>query len=462
MTEPGVGRPRVLVIGLDCATPELLFDRWSAELPVLTGLRDRGTFGSLHSVHPPITVPAWASMLTGRDPGALGIYGFRSRRDRSYDPPTLNTASALTVPTVWDLLALDGRDSIVVGFPPSYPPKPIRGCMVSGMLTPPSAATFTWPASLSNRIREQAPDYRFDTDLHRTGRGHELAEDVRGMTRTRFRVMRDLLGSEPWSFAFVHEIGLDRIQHAYWDGVDEPQSHGYETLLDYHRLLDAEIGELLEIVPEETAVAVVSDHGARRLEGVFVINEWLVREGYLCYTEPPSMLGPLDPSHVDWARTRAWADGGYCGRVYLNVRGRQPEGILGSDEARRTRDEIRAKLEALRGPDGEPLGTAVYYPEEVYAAQRGVPPDLIVYPGDLRFRCSGSVGFDRIFLDKNDTGTDAANHTWEGMFLWAEPDVPGIGRVEGRHILDVAPTVLEHLNVPVPGNMPGARLRATI
>ena len=102
----------------------------------------------------------------------------------------------------------------------------------------------------------------------------------------------------------------------------------------------------------------------------------------------------------------------------------------------------------------------MYFPEEVYAARRGFPPDLIVYPGDLRFRCSGSVGFDRIFLDENDTGTDAANHAWEGMFLWAEPDVPGIGRVEGRHILDVAPTILDHLNVPVPGNMPGARLRA--
>ncbi len=451
---------RVLCVGLDCASPDLVLDRFRADLPVLSSLLDRSAYGPLHSVHPPITVPAWACMLTGRDPGVLGMYGFRSRHGWDYAPPVLNDSSSVREPAVWDLIAREGLSSVVVGFPPSFPPKPMRGCLVTGMLTPPAADSFTWPLSLSERLRDWAPNYRFDTDLHRSDDPDALFDDVCEMTRTRFDVVRNLLRSEPWSFAFVHEIGLDRLQHALWSSVEEPGSDGYGALLDYHRLLDAEIGELLELVPEETAVAVVSDHGARHLEGVFAINEWLVREGYLCTIEPPSKPGPFVPSCVDWARSRAWADGGYCGRVHLNVRGRQPEGILGPDEARRTRDEIRWKLEALPGPDREPLGTAVYFPEEVYAARRGFPPDLIVYPGDLRFRCSGSVGFDRIFLDENDTGTDAANHAWEGMFLWAEPDVPGIGRVEGRHILDVAPTILDHLNVPVPGNMPGARLRA--
>jgi predicted AlkP superfamily phosphohydrolase/phosphomutase len=310
-------------------------------------------------------------MLTGRDPGELGIYGFRSRRDRSYDAPALNDAGSVNAPALWDLLGSEGFESIVVGNP------------------------YTWPTSLARDIERWVGEYAFDCAAHRSGDRERIRREVWQMTERRFRVIRELIRSRPWQLCFAHEIGLDRLQHAFWGALDAPDDPDRDVLLDYHRLLDAEIGETLELLPEETVVWIVSDHGARSLEGSFCINEWLVDEGYLrlrpgaCGGERPVAPTPED---VDWSRTRAWADGGYCGRVYLNVRDREPEGILGAEAARAAREELREKLEALPGPAGEPLGTAVHLPEEVYVRTSGVAPDLLVYPGDLALRCAASVG----------------------------------------------------------------------
>jgi predicted AlkP superfamily phosphohydrolase/phosphomutase len=167
----------------------------------------------------------------------------------------------------------------------------------------------------------------------------------------------------------------------------------------------------------------------------------------------------LDELDVDWPRTRAWAEGGYCGRVYLNVAAREPEGALAAADARSTRDEIRARLEALRGPDGRPLGTAVFLPAEVYVRAEGVPPDLLVYPGDLRLRCTGTLGHGALFLDPGAPGVDAANHAWQGLFVRSDPERPPRGRVEGAMLLDAAPTLLERFALPVPGAMHGGRIQ---
>lgn len=448
---------RVLFFGLDCASPELVFGRFRDELPVLSGLLDGASYGTLRAVHPPITIPAWASMLTGRDPGVLGLYGFRERRDRAGGPAFLADSRSLRAPTVWDLAGRAGFDSIVVGFPPSYPVRPLRGCMVSGPLTPDDAVCSTFPDQLGAEIREWVGRYRFDVAAHRGGDVERVRAEVWEMTERRFGVLRELLRRRPWRFCFVHEIGLDRLQHACWPRSDDWDDPGARILLEYYRLLDAEIGAALELAPE-AVVLVASDHGARRLEGSFCINEWLRAEGHLVLRETPEVAEPLDPAKVDWARTEAWADGGHCGRVYLPHASRDARGALASAEGRALRDRLREKLERLHGPDGAPLGSAVCLPEEVYAGVRGVAPDLLVYPGDLALRCAGSVGVGQLFLDENDTGPDRANHAWEGLFLLRDPERPGRGRLEGRHQLDVAPTLLERLGLAVPGWMPGGTL----
>jgi predicted AlkP superfamily phosphohydrolase/phosphomutase len=457
-----VRAPRLLILGLDCASPGLCFERFREAMPALASLARGASFGTLHSVHPPITVPAWASMVTGLDPGELGLYGFQWRAQRGIDSE-LASSRRLGAPTLFDLAGRAGLDSIVVGFPLGYPVRPLRGHAVAGMLTPPGARPWTYPDSLADEIEDWVGAYRFDVDRDvRAGADPgSLAVEVADMTRRRFRVLRRLLATRPWQLSFFHEIGLDRLQHAVFPTRGAGEAEGSRALLDYHRLLDAEIEETLARLPEDTVVAVVSDHGARPLEGSFCLNDWLRAEGYLALRDggaAPGGRAPLTPGLVDWERTRAWAEGGYCGRVHLHGFPRDGAGALASAAGRRLRDEIREKLEAVPGPDGAALGTAAFLPEEVYARVTGVAPDLLVYPGDLAWRCAGSVGEDGLFLGGNDTGPDRANHDWEGLFVLRDPASPARGEVRGAHLLDVAPTLCEALGIGAPGWMRGGRL----
>lgn len=126
----------VLVVGLDGAPAGLVLERWRDELPTLRGLMERGAYGVLRSCDPPITVPAWTSMTSSRSPGALGLYGFRNRRDRSYGRAVLADSRAVRVPRVWDVLSARGRDVIVLGVPQTYPVSPVNGVMASCFQAP--------------------------------------------------------------------------------------------------------------------------------------------------------------------------------------------------------------------------------------------------------------------------------------------------------------------------------------
>jgi len=151
----------------------------------------------------------------------------------------------------------------------------------------------------------------------------------------------------------------------------------------------------------------------------------------------------------------AWGDGGYYGRLFLNVAGREPSGSVQPERYEEVRDELMAKLEAMEGPDGEPLGTKVYRPQDVYPEVRGVAPDLIVYFGDLEWRSVGQVGTGQIFTYENDTGPDGANHDRTGVF--AMRGVPGqpLGRVDGLALVDVGPTILSLYDIDAPEGAQG-------
>lgn len=455
---------RALVIGLDCAPPELVFERWRDELPVLRSLAERGRHGVLRSSDPPITVPAWACMTSSRSPGALGIYGFRNRRDHSYDGLSIADSRAVRVPRVWDLLSERGRPVIVLGVPPTYPVTPVEGVMVSCFLTPDTERSqYTHPPELKEEIEGLLGRYMVDVENFRTSEKERLLADIEAMTEQRFRLAEHLLSTRPWDLFFMVEMGTDRIQHGFWRFGDpehrlyEPGNPFESAMLDYYRALDAKIARLLRFADAGTAVLVVSDHGAKRIDGGVCVNEWLRREGYLVLREEPAEPTRLTPDLVDWSRTTAWGEGGYYCRLNLNVAGREPEGTVAPEDYERVRDELKAGLEALGDDRGRPMGTIAHRPEELYAEATGIPPDLLVYFGDLFWRSVGLVGTGAVHVLENDTGPDDANHAPEGLYLLAAEGVePGVG--EERDLRDIAPTLLTLLGEPVPAEMEGRSL----
>jgi predicted AlkP superfamily phosphohydrolase/phosphomutase len=407
---------RALVIGLDCAAPQLVFDRWLDELPNLRSLTERGRWGVLRSCDPPITVPAWSVMTSSRSPGVLGFYGFRNRKDHSYDALAFADSRSVQVPRLWDLLSARGRPAIVLGVPQTYPVSQVDGVMISCFLTPDTNRQYTYPASLKQEIEGLVGEYMVDVPNFRTEDKERVLRDIETMTERRFRVAEHLLETRPWDLFFMVEMGTDRVHHAFWRYAD-PE----------HRL---------------------HEPGNR--------FETAMRDYYVALDEREEPSGPtrLTPEMIDWERTAAWGEGGYYCRLFLNVAGREPQGTVAPEDYESVRDELKQKLEALGDEQGRPIGTVAHRPEELYAERNGVAPDLMVYFGDLYWRSVGQVGTCTVHVFENDTGPDDANHAQQGMFVYGRRGADlGGRRLEGLKLLQIAPTALELLGEDVPFDM---------
>lgn len=455
---------KAVVIGLDCAEPSLVFDRWRDELPTLKKLISQGVYGNLESCVPPITVPAWSCMASGRDPGTLGVYGFRNRADHSYENLRIATNLEIQELRVWERLAAAERDSIIVGVPQTFPiTRPPRGALVTCFLTPSTDSDYAWPPELKQEIASVVGEYMVDVAGFRTNDKRWLLEQIYEMTRRRFALCRHLLARRPWELFWMVEMGTDRIHHGFWQFMDS-QHHRYQAgnefehaIRDYYRFIDRQIGELLSAIDlTETLVAVVSDHGAKRMDGGFCFNDWLIREGLLVMKTPVQARRKFEFRDVDWTRTRAWGEGGYYGRLFINRTGRELQGIVAAEDYEALRDQLIEKIESLRDHQGRPMGNRAYRPEQIYQSVKGVPPDLIVIFGDMHWRSVGTIGNPDVYTFENDTGPDDANHAQQGMYILSHPSLR-----TGRHdasIYDIAPTLHAVLRLPPLENARGRSL----
>ncbi len=456
---------KIVILGLDCATPQLLFDEFRDALPNLRSLMEKGVYAKLRSTDPPITVPAWTAMMTSKDPGILGFYGFRNRAAYDYSSLYFANAKYVKEKTIWNYVSRNRMSSLVFGVPQTYPPKPLNGMMVASFLTPNKEVQYTWPDDVKAELDQAADgDYMIDVDDFRTDDKDRLLEQIYVMTERRWKAFRHFYKKDDYNFSIVVEMGVDRIHHAFWRFHDKKHrlyepGNKYETAIrDYYVALDGEIGKTLELFGEDTAVMVVSDHGAKTMHGAICVNEWMQREGYLTLKEKPSSPVRFKMDMVDWDKTRAWGEGGYYSRIFFNVKGREPNGQVPAEEYDSFREEIKARLEDIRDEDGNNIGTKVLKPEEAYKEVRNVAPDLIVYFGDLDWRSAGSVGTGSVHLYENDTGPDDANHAQEGIFICSLPPERFAEVKDTFSIYDVAPTVLTWLGIDVPGDMIGRSL----
>ena len=443
---------RVAVIGLDCAAPELIFHKLKDYLPNLSMMTEAGISGKLRSCDPPITVPAWMVMSTGRSPGELGLYGFRSRVPNSYNDIKIPTSQDIKFDTVWDILGKRNKRSIIIAVPPSYPPKPVPGLLVTDFLTPDTNKEFTYPPGLKNDILRDFPDYKFDVKFRKPEK-KQILDEIYRMTDTRFRMAEKMLKEKQWDFFFMVEIGIDRIHHSFWRYIDE-ESHLYENdpemkekFISYFKMVDSHVGKMLEQFDEDTVVLIVSDHGAKAMKGAFAFNQWLIKEGYLKLNgNIPKQGASLDELDIDWSHSKAWAWGGYYARVFLNIKGREPEGIIDVRDVKKELEILKEKIKSIKGPNGEEWKTRVFEPEEAYPVVNGDRSDLFVYLDDLSWRTAGTVGYDTDYLLENDTGPDDAVHDYDGIYIMYRKNKK-IGKVIDSTIFRIAPTILEFYRV---------------
>ena len=451
---------KLVVIGLDCAAPKTLFEDFKENCPNIKKLMDLGVYGKLRTCDPPITIPAWMVMATGKKAGTLGLYGFRHRKENSYNDFWIATSYNIKEQKVWNIVAEKGLKSCVLGLPPTYPVQKINGCLVSGFITPDSTTEFTYPPELKGEIQKNIGEYIFDVNF-RVERKEDLLNEIYEMTKIHFKTVKYLIQNKEWDYFKFVIIGLDRFHHAFWKFYDkkhpkyEQGNIFEEEMRKYYSYLDKEIGEILDVLNEDTVVMIVSDHGAKAMKGLICVNMALEKLGLLKFKTKPQPRTRIGEADIDWNNTYAWGWGGYYARIFLNLEGRELNGIIKEKDYEKTRDVIAEKLKSIKDANGEPMNTKVYKPEELYEIIRGDAPDLMVYFDDLNWRSAGTVGYDSMYLDENDIGPDDAVHDWYGVYIIFDPKKK-IGKDLGvRSILDIAPSSLNILGLEVPFDLEG-------
>lgn len=494
MSEP-TPRPRVIVIGLDGGTWDLI-DPMMAQgwMPHLARLVREGVRAPLRSTLPPLTAPAWSSFMTGLNPGRHGVYAFQRALNRSLERTFVN-AAAIRAPLLWEHLSQAGLQVGVLNVPITYPVRPVRGWLVSGMMTPSEESEFTWPAELADALR--ARDYTIDLrilkrerDYHAPEQRLALVDDLRRVLLARQAALEELLLPRGADFLMVVHETPDRLQHYTWRYLEESlglngrqpaHTPVHAAVEAAYRAIDDCIGRTLEqAAAAGTRVFFVSDHGFGPRHTRVHIDQWLANQGLLRYAAgkadvrrvlKPYMraLKRLIPRQVllrgrqafavnrliDWAQTQAYSGVASEYAIYINLAGREPYGVVPAGETYETlRQQIKTGLLQLMDPRrGERVVTAVYLREEIYHGPFVDQAPDIVYELAPGYEPTSEVSPGRIFTDV--TGEGEGMHQPDGIFLAWGSEIQH-GQLPAPVCLpDLVPTLFYALDLPVPAGFDG-------
>ncbi|MGD8377326.1 MAG: alkaline phosphatase family protein [Acidobacteriota bacterium] len=436
-TAPAPGtRPRVAVVGLD-GTPHGFLRRLLADgvMPNLARILEGGTAHRMESVYPTVSSVAWASFMTGTGPGEHNIYGFVDRRPGTYDLYFPN-ARHLRAPTLWDHLQRHGRRQFVMNVPVTYPTREVAGVMIGCFLCADIERVSTDPRVV-RWLKQHG--YRIDVDarLARSDKGAFLSDLEETLAR-REEAMFHFLGLEPWDYFQCHVMETDRLQHFLWEEMEQGDRRYLDRFLGIYRRVDGMLGRLRRELPAEVPLVLLSDHGFCGIRQEVFLNRYLIERGFLRMREGSSeMLGDIDAAHTE-------AYSLIPGRIYVNLEGREPAGIVPAGAAY---EAVRARLEAalreLRGPEGEPVVAAVHRREDLYTgAAAEAAPDLLVVPRD-GFDLKGRFRSPSLFARSPLNGM----HTHQDAVLCCDRPLA----TPPASIRDVLPVLLEMMELPAIG-----------
>ncbi len=549
---------KVIVIGLDGATFDLIKPFIAqGKLPTFKKLMDAGAWSELRSTVPPVTASAWSSFMTGKNPGAHGLFDFMQRRADSYDLAPVSVRDR-DGKAVWDLIGEAGGKVIVMNVPVTWPPQPVDGVLVTGMLTPRGAENYTYPRELADELRANTGEYIvYSDEVYSKGRGDIFMAALKHSADQRVKAAEYLLQKYPWDFFMLVFPETDTVSHGLWSSYDASH-HEHDPaeaakfrdgILEIYQHIDGLLARLLASVtpalacgasvassrdsstpplrgsaqdallatlaphasagvtepPPPTSnlqspisVLLMSDHGHGPVRNFLYVNNYLAQRGYLKFKPnvasqlkraafqlgltPRAVynlllavgLGKLRRTldkrrggrgllkrfflsfgDVDWSRTRAYSIG-YIGEVHINLRGREPQGIVEpGEDYERTRDQVIADLRALKVPDGASLVEHLWKKEEIYrGAHLAEAPDILFLPRNLETIAFGDFEFGSNKVIEKSFGV-SSSHRMNGIFVASGAGVKQAGEFRGAQLIDLAPTILHLMGLPVPTDMDG-------
>ena len=490
---------KAMILGLDAASPPLI-ERWIDHLPNLRTLYQSGTHGTLQSIVPPSSVPAWQCFATGKNPAKIGVWGFLSIGP---DRQLRHGRTTEEIGCLWDTCGKAGLKVGVFNIPGTYPPYPVNGFMVSGFPTPPGKA-WAYPKSLMKRLDQAVDGYEIDVPLTKPSemRGGEdayLAQVERLHTKSVESAKLLVDWFKPDMF-FMTLQGIDMVQHDFSRYMDRPDSEYSNVVRDWYMRLDQAVGELREFTTSETYLLALSDHGSMPITTSFHVNEYLRAKGILTvkkssekkgreiYTPlrkmilkrlPPNAIKAvyrLTPNRIahkltvsaqhertltrlvdsiDWSNTKAFSTGGPQAAIYINSTNYDG----GSLRNPKLREELVESLETMLGElthpsTGERIRAVYHRREDTFQGPYAMEaPDLAVelFGKDEKIHINITLGSGEIWSFAPHLSSE---HVREGFWCMTGPGIPEGQRLDAS-ILDLAPTLQKMLMLEVSQDVDG-------
>ena len=424
--------PRVAFFGIDGVPYSLVADKPDT-FETLNTIEAAGAGGAIDSIVPPESSACWPALTTGVNPGETGVYGFQDREVDSYDT-YVPMGRDVRATRLWDRVDDAGREATVMNVPVTFPPDREVQRMVSGFLSP-GVEEAAYPDDLRETLEDL--EYRIDVNakLGHDDDKSEFIEDAHETLDARFEAFKRHIQRDDWDLFFGVFMTTDRVNHFLFEHYTRNGEYR-EEFLEFYAKVDHYLGELRDMLDEETTMIVASDHGFTTLEHEVKCNVWLERNGWLSYE------GDDHDSLADiGADTRAYSL--IPGRFYVNLEGREPRGTVPQEEYEAVREELKADLEAMEGPDGRPVADRVVTKEAAFRGDHDdIAPDLVVVPNhgfDLK---SGFKGGDDVFA----TGPRNGMHSFDDACLFVDDEGTRVGDAD---LYDIAPTVLDLLELEV-------------
>ena len=504
---------KVFVLGLDGATWDVLKPLAnSGDLPNISRLMERGASGTLGSIFPPLSPVAWTGIMTGKNSGKHGIFEFL---EYSHDPlhGRVNSSRAIQTELVWEVAGRHGKATVAGGVPMSYPARKAPGFYLGDFLSPADAPDFASdPGIMAELEREIGPYRPWSTTVHDGGNEAATLKDLTEYLDHHLKAVQFLMKRCPWDLFMFDLMATDRAQHELWHVWDpahrEAKGRDLSAIragyVDFWRRLDDGIGAIESALPPDTTLLLLSDHGFGPIEWYVNFNVWLLDRGDIALQDSlyvrqkkwfydrgatpewfykqmvrfglaeqrvgrfrGKQTGPIErlaeaaflsKRHIDWSKTKAYSQGNF-GQIFVNQKGRQPQGCVAPEDVRPLLDELKAGLMAIPHPEtGEPLVEKVLERDDLYDGPHAhLAPDLTVVLRDWRYRTIGLHDFTTNKLIAPSFGP-TGDHRMEGVLIASGPAVRAGARPEGATLLDIAPTILHLLGVPVPADMDGRPL----
>jgi predicted AlkP superfamily phosphohydrolase/phosphomutase len=504
-------RNKVLVIGLDGATLDIIGPLMAeGKLPNLSRIAEQGVSSKLYSTILPLSPTAWTSFASGKNAGKHGIYDFSKRATGSYDfAPT--TSLDGQADSLWDIIGSYNGRSIVVNVPLTYPAKPMKGALITGFPTPTSKEDYTWPRELLAVLKEEFGTVHIHKPsvLYRKGNESEITQEVLDITRQQTDITSYLMRTMDWNLTVSVYDATDVIGHYFWAYLDknhpkfdpklaEPVRKMVEEI---HVELDRAIGQLIEIAGEDSLRFVISDHGFGSVYYGVYINNWLLEQKYMHFKKTTAVkmrywaykrglhtynllqfakkLGlvrsiesayatksfmlkllktvSLSLNDIDWNLTRVYSAGNF-GQLYLNLKDREPNGIVPQEEAKPLIEELIHKLQELEDPNTQRrIFDHIYSKSDVFAGiANRYAPDIVFFDEEMKYAAH------RMFeLGSNKLVSlhplYSGHHKMDGILFAEGSGVKSkLGGLKIKpNLVDLAPTILHYLGSHVPDDMDG-------